>query len=61
MNTKLKTWLVAMPLFSILHIGCFMFFPNGLLWELILTPVQGWLLGVILMTFITILHKEPTT
>jgi len=61
MNYKLKTWLVAIPLFSIIYIGSFMLFPNGVLWEPLLSPSQGWLLGVTLMTFITILHKEPTT
>jgi len=61
MNTKLKTWLVAVPLFSIMCIGGFMFFPTTTLWEPILSPIQGWLFGIIVMTFITILHKEPTT
>ena len=60
MNYKLKAWLVAVPLFSILYTSGFMFFPNASMWEPILSPPQGWLLGVTMMTLFTILHKEPT-
>lgn len=61
MNYKLKTWLTGVPLFSLFYWGVLVYTPSEwMFFEPLLSPLHGWVVGIITMTYITITHKETT-